>query len=120
MAEDRTTANRFFDGLDTQGIGYVRKNVAIPFMRSSHLSEDDLEHIWNLADVNRDGKLTREAFVVVIRLIKAKVSGRDLPDVLPPSLIPDSTREPSSSVQVPEEPPRDLWVPDEPPPAYSA
>lgn len=53
----------------------------------------------NLADVNRDGKLTREAFVVVIRLIKTRVSGRDLPGVLPPSLVPDSTRQPTSSVQ---------------------
>lgn len=44
--EDRTTANRFYDGLDTQGIGYVRKNIAMPFMRKSHLSEDDLEQIW--------------------------------------------------------------------------
>lgn len=46
----------------------------------------------DLADLNKDGKLTRDGFAVVMHLINGKLAGREIPAELPPSLIPPSFR----------------------------
>lgn len=46
----------------------------------------------DLADINNDNHLTRDGFAVAIHLIHRKLSGGDLPYVLPSSLIPPSMR----------------------------
>lgn len=46
----------------------------------------------DLADLNNDGRLTRDGFAVAMHLIMGKISGREIPSALPPSLIPPSMR----------------------------
>ena len=38
--------------------------------------------------MDHDGRLTREEFAVVMYLIRSKLAGREIPDTLPPSLVP--------------------------------
>jgi len=46
----------------------------------------------DLSDINNDGRLTRDGFAVAMYLIQKKLGGQEVPDTLPPSLIPPSLR----------------------------
>ncbi|KAH9001436.1 hypothetical protein EDB92DRAFT_1826676 [Lactarius akahatsu] len=89
---EKANADKFFDTLDVHKRGYIEGDVAVPFMIDSKLPEDDLALIWDLADLNNDGRLTREGFAVAMHLIIGKLAGKDLPSTLPLSLMPPSMR----------------------------
>lgn len=72
----------------------------------------------DLADRDSDGKLSKEDFAVAMYLIRQKISGKPLPETLPPSLIPPSERTGASKPLPPEpvpEPEEDIF--SDPPPA---
>ena len=46
----------------------------------------------DLADINSNGRLTRDGFAVAMHLIQKKLAGQDIPSKLPPSLMPPSAR----------------------------
>ncbi|SRR6266404_4504760 len=46
----------------------------------------------DLADLNNDGRLTRDGFAVAMHLIIGKMAGKDIPPTLPLSLVPPSMR----------------------------
>ncbi|KAI9509957.1 hypothetical protein F5148DRAFT_1183471 [Russula earlei] len=89
---EKASADRLFDSLDTQKLGYLESDVAVPFMLRSNLPEDNLALIWDLADLNTEGRLTRDGFAVAFHLIQGKLSGKEIPSTLPTSLIPPSMR----------------------------
>ena len=43
-----------------------------------------------LADLNNDGRLTRDGFAVAMHLIQGKLAGKEVPTRLPPTLVPPS------------------------------
>lgn len=111
----------FFETLDTSRKGYIEGDGAVPFFAKSKLPGGVMATIWcvqyplprprggvdcevyrDLADMNGDGRLTRDEFAVAMHLIRAKLKGRELPRALPPSLVPPSLRR----AQVPPLPPR--------------
>ncbi|KAF8306436.1 hypothetical protein DL93DRAFT_2088648 [Clavulina sp. PMI_390] len=96
-ADEKAKADGFFSTLDTAGRGYIEGDVAVPFMLESHLEETVLAQIWDLADINNDGKLTRDGFAVALHLITNKLAGKEVPTVLPPSLVPPSMRKPAAA-----------------------
>jgi intersectin len=51
-----------------------------------------LAQIWALSDVNKDGKLNCEEFVLALYFCELYVTGQQLPATLPPELIPPSLR----------------------------
>lgn len=75
----------------------------------------------DLADINNDGRLTRDGFAVAVYLIQKKLAGTDIPATLPPSLIPPSMRTshvssfPPPPPHRPAEPAKDLLWDDTPP-----
>ncbi|THH31741.1 hypothetical protein EUX98_g2439 [Antrodiella citrinella] len=87
---EKATSDRYFDMLDPWKHGYIEGEAAVPFMSKSKLSESILAKIWDLADSDTDGRLSREDFAVAMHLIKAKIAGREVPDTLPLSLVPPS------------------------------
>lgn len=60
-----------------------------PLFENSGLPNDVLAHIWRLADWDSDGYLDSDQFGVALHLIKAVEMGAQLPDKLPPSMIPN-------------------------------
>src|SRR6266571_3817690 len=59
----------------------------------------------DLADLNNDGRLTRDGFAVAMHLIMGKLAGKDIPSTLPPSLIPPSMRAAAVPATSPFHPP---------------
>ncbi|KAJ3921416.1 hypothetical protein F5877DRAFT_36020 [Lentinula edodes] len=134
-AAEKASSDGYFDTLDTTKAGYIEGEVAVPFMLESKLPGDVLAQVWDLADLNNDGRLTRDGFAVAMHLIQKKLAGGEIPPSLPPSLIPPSMRHQASASipaspfspvgqhmqQVPApEPQKDLFSFDETPPSSAA
>ncbi|KAG9050477.1 hypothetical protein FS837_005282 [Tulasnella sp. UAMH 9824] len=116
--QEKATADSFFATLDTQKRGFIEGEVAVPFMVKSGLPEPVLAQIWDLADLYKDGRLNQDGFAIALHLINGKLTGKEVPETLPSSLIPPSMRAPAqpqpSSIQ------QDLWLlGDTPPPSAS-
>ncbi|KAJ2083728.1 hypothetical protein H4R24_000591 [Coemansia sp. RSA 988] len=86
---------RFFNNLDTQHVGYLSGDVPVNFFLKSKLPETVLSKVWDLADIERTGKLTKEEFAVAMHLTNAQLAGGQIPDKLPPTLVPPSLRKAS-------------------------
>ncbi|KAG6812761.1 hypothetical protein H0H92_000676 [Tricholoma furcatifolium] len=120
--DDKAAADKYFDELDTAHRGFIEGDVAVPFLLKSNLGGDVLARVWDLADVNNDGRLTRDGFAIAMYLIQKKLRGVEIPTSLPPTLVPPSMRSAPTSVfanaqrQEPlQEPARDLLWDDTPP-----
>ncbi|XP_057373684.1 intersectin-1-like isoform X2 [Daphnia carinata] len=74
-----------FNSLKPAG-GFVSGDQAKGFLLQSQLPPVILGHIWELADINSDGKLDFTEFSIACKLINAKLRGFDIPKVLPPNL----------------------------------
>ncbi|KAI8987735.1 P-loop containing nucleoside triphosphate hydrolase protein [Mycotypha africana] len=60
-----------------------------PILMKSGLPNDMLAQIWRLADWDNDGYMDIDQFGVALHLIKAVELGAQLPEKLPPSIIPN-------------------------------
>lgn len=95
-AQEKARFDQVYATVDTQNRGFVTGEQAVQFFSNSRLPEEALAQIWDLADINSEGQLTKDEFAVAMYLIgqqKSKRDGRDvLPQSLPPNLIPPSMR----------------------------
>lgn len=94
--QDKARFDLLYDELDKSKKGFITGEEAVTFFSQSNLSEDALAQIWDLADVNSEGRLTRDEFAVAMYLIRQQRSSKPgvnvLPTTLPPNLIPPSLR----------------------------
>ncbi|XP_077409636.1 intersectin-2-like isoform X2 [Vanacampus margaritifer] len=67
-------------------LGYVSGEQAREFFLQSGLPPSVLAEIWNLADMDGDGKMDRQEFSIAMKLVKLKLQGRSLPAALPMGL----------------------------------
>ncbi|XP_064809278.1 intersectin-2-like isoform X2 [Oncorhynchus masou masou] len=81
-----------FNSLDKHMTGYLTGPQVRNAMATTLLTHTQLATIWSLADVDKDGTLRGEEFILAMHLVDVAKSGRPLPHTLPTDLIPPSER----------------------------
>ncbi|KAM8839221.1 epidermal growth factor receptor substrate 15-like 1 isoform 1-T2 [Synchiropus picturatus] len=76
--------------------GLLSGDKVKPVLINSKLPLDVLGKIWELSDVDKDGQLDKEEFIVVMHLVYRAMDKEPVPATLPPSLIPPSKRKKSA------------------------
>eukprot|EP01084_Bolivina_argentea_P035819 66340_1 len=82
----------YFSKLDRKKRGYVSGSAIGRFFRKSGLNESILAQVWDLSDMDNDGRLSSNEFCVAMHLINCVRQGAPLPTVLPRSLLPAPQR----------------------------
>ncbi|XP_041105655.1 intersectin-2-like isoform X1 [Polyodon spathula] len=88
----RLKYRQIFNSLDKAMTGYLSGPQARNALVVSSLTQTQLATIWNLADIDRDGKLKAEEFILAMHLVDMAKTGQPLPLSLPPDFIPPSFR----------------------------
>ena len=91
--QEKARFDSIFAKVDTKENGFVNGEDAVRFFSNSKLPEDDLAQIWDLADINSEGKLNHDEFAVAMYLIQQQLAKRGpLPESLPQNLVPPIMR----------------------------
>lgn len=69
-----------------------------PVMMNSKLPVDVLGRIWDLSDIDQDGSLDEDEFIVAMHLVYKALDNYTIPHVLPPELVPNSKKAKPSTV----------------------
>lgn len=92
-AQEKASYDAQFGKVDKENHGFITGEQAVVFFTDSGLPEETLAAIWDLADINSTGQLSRDEFAVAMYLIRQqRKPGNVLPVTLPANLIPPSMR----------------------------
>jgi len=89
---EKPNYDSIFEKLKSPSEGKVTGSAAKAEMQKSKLPNSVLSKIWKLADVDKDGMLDEDEFALAMHLINIKVDGGELPQDLPPHLVPPTKR----------------------------
>ncbi|XP_039981533.1 intersectin-2a isoform X2 [Xiphias gladius] len=81
-----------FNTLDKLMSGYLSGHQVRNALMASNLTQTQLATIWMLADVDKDGQLRADEFILAMHLVDMAKTGRPLPLTLPQDLVPPSLR----------------------------
>ncbi|XP_039638337.1 intersectin-2a isoform X9 [Perca fluviatilis] len=81
-----------FNTLDKLMSGYLSGPQVRNALIASNLTQTQLATIWTLADVDKDGQLQADEFILAMHLVDMAKTGRPLPLTLPQDLVPPSLR----------------------------
>ena len=79
-----------FHGAATNGL--VSGGAAKGILTASKLSSTTLRAIWDLSDIDRDGNLDLEEFVIAMVLVERCKAGNEVPSKLDDNMVPPSKR----------------------------
>lgn len=83
---------QLFNLHDRSRSGFLSGVQCRDILMQSGLPRNTLAEIWNLSDIDGDGQLTREEFILAMHLTNQVRAGQTLPLQLPPDLVPPSYR----------------------------
>lgn len=83
---------QLFNFHDRSRSGFLSGLQCRDILLQSGLPRNVLAEIWNLSDIDGDGQLTREEFILAMHLTNHVRSGQNLPNELPSDLVPPSYR----------------------------
>lgn len=86
--------NKIFHDLDKTRTGFLTGPQVKQLFMNSGLPQPVLAQIWALADIDKDGRLASEEFVLSMHLVEMAKQREPIPPVLPAELIPPSFRRP--------------------------
>ncbi|XP_042565924.1 intersectin-2a isoform X3 [Clupea harengus] len=89
-----------FNSLDKLMSGYLSGPQVRNALTASNLTQTQLATIWNLADVDQDGQLQADEFILAMHLVDLAKTGQPLPLSLPLELVPPSFRTISKSSEM--------------------
>uniref|UniRef100_A0A671WL50 Intersectin 1 n=1 Tax=Sparus aurata TaxID=8175 RepID=A0A671WL50_SPAAU len=92
MKSSRLKYRQLFNSHDKMMSGHLTGPQARTILMQSSLPQGQLATIWSLSDIDQDGKLTAEEFILAMHLIDMAMSGLPLPPVLPPDYLPPTFR----------------------------
>lgn len=87
---------QMFNTADKTKIGFLTGSQARSILLQTKVPQGTLAQIWSLSDMDADGRLGCEEFVLALYLCELCMTGKTVPVVLPPELIPPSFRKPTS------------------------
>uniref|UniRef100_A0A8C7D7V3 Intersectin 2a n=1 Tax=Oncorhynchus kisutch TaxID=8019 RepID=A0A8C7D7V3_ONCKI len=82
-----------FNSLDKLMSGYLSGPQVRNALTASNLTQTQLATIWTLADVDKDGQLRAEEFILAMHLVDMVTTGCPLPLTLPSDLVPPCLRD---------------------------
>ncbi|KAI0668336.1 hypothetical protein C8Q78DRAFT_1173775 [Trametes maxima] len=97
---EKKSYDQIFRAWDAGNTGFISGQTALEVFGQSGLDRNELAKIWGLADVENRGKLNLAEFHVAMGLIYRRLNGNEVPQVLPPELVPPSRRDLEESVDV--------------------
>ena len=83
--EDKAKHERLFQSMVPLQGKISGEKAKKEFMKSN-LPTPVLGQIWMLADLDRDGRMTLQEFMIAMHLLSCKIKGIEVPRMLPPSL----------------------------------
>ncbi|KAI6037806.1 hypothetical protein EDC04DRAFT_2868580 [Pisolithus marmoratus] len=95
---EKKNYDQIFRAWDVQGTGFISGQTALEVFGQSGIDRNELAKIWSLADSDNRGKLNLAEFHVAMGLIYRRLNGSEVPDELPPELVPPSSRDLDTSV----------------------
>jgi len=86
-SEAKANYAKLWEGIDKNSQGLLEGKTAAAFFAKSGHSREVLRSIWQLSDMNGDGKMDRVEFYVGMHLTKMVKMGMTLPATLPSELV---------------------------------
>merc|ERR1711953_702636 len=83
--------NQEFNRADHRKTGFLDAIVARPFLLQSGLPQLSLAKIWEMADQDKDGRLSSAEFLTAMALCEAASKGTPIPETLPAELSKSGT-----------------------------
>lgn len=80
-----------FNNLDKAKTGTLNADQVAQFLMTSKLGQADLATVWDLADIQNTGVFTKLEFAIALFLVNKKLSGGQLPNIVPESLLKSVT-----------------------------
>merc|ERR1719471_282798 len=81
-----------FQANDRAKTGFLAAVQARGILLQTGLAQQTLASVWNLSDIDKDGKLSVEEFILAMHLCEMAQKGEPFPEPLPISLVPPSLR----------------------------
>ena len=99
---DHEANARFYESLHPVN-GKLAGTACKEFFLQSGLDHDEIARIWEMSDLDADGKLTQPEFSIMLHLIQLAMGGVEIPKELPPTLLPTPATVPAENDTAPPE-----------------